>query len=567
MEFISGFGTVATFCHAVANVANDLGKRARAKGYARMGNLQPLALDHRVRLFPSSNDLLAALAFGKPLPPPTRAKNPKMSTAEACEPRFSKETGHDNTHQRACVKSSGKRRCEAEIAVLRDTQGWKGHVNVLGLTFNEDCPDLRNSKVIEIMVKTTVGEGSPNPRPVAARRICMVTHSFYESDNRIMRYAEALTERGDQVEIIALRSSAQLPKCELVNGVLVHRIQDRFGKNAASPWSYLWPLLRFLIVSAKWLFIHGWSRKFDLVHVHNIPDFLIFSAWPAKRGARLILDIHDIVPEFFASKFGASPQSLLVRSLRWVEKASASVSDHVILANHLWVERYTARSAPAWKCSVFINHVDRKVFQPQARVTRSGHPLILFPGGLQWHQGVDIAIRAFATLTRKLPDARFHIYGDGSSKRQLMALADELGLNESVKFFDTLSLRAIARVMANADLGVVPKRADSFGNEAYSTKIMEFMSLGVPVVVSSTRVDRHYFDESVVRFFESGNDEELAEAMYEVLTDGSLRDSMVRNANEYVERHSWERHKSRYLQLVDTLIARQSDLKEILRTV
>lgn len=396
----------------------------------------------------------------------------------------------------------------------------------------------------------------------------MVAHSFYESDNRIIRYAQALTEQGDQVEVVALRRSAQLPKRELVNGILVHRIQDRFGKNEASPWSYLWPLLRFVIVSAMWLHRHGRSRKFDLVHVHNIPDFLIFSAWPAKRrGARLILDIHDIVPEFFASKFGASPQSLLVRSLRWVEKISAGVSDHIILANHLWLERYTARSAPAQKCSVFINHVDRQMFQPEERATRPGAPLIIYPGGLQWHQGLDIAIRAFATLKRKLPDARFHIYGDGSSKCQLVALADELGLNDSVKFFDPLSLRAIARVVADADLGVVPKRADSFGNEAYSTKIMEFMSLGVPVVVSGTRIDRHYFDESVVRFFESGNDKELAQAMYEVLTDSQLRESMVRNANEYVARHCWGQHKSRYLQLVDTLIARQSDSKESMRPV
>ena len=180
---------------------------------------------------------------------------------------------------------------------------------------------------------------------------------------------------------------------------------------------------------------------------------------------------------------------------------------------------------------------------------------------------MDIAIRAFATLKRKLPDARFHIYGDGSSKRQLMALADELGLNESVKFFDPLSLHAIARVVADADLGVVPKRADSFGNEAYSTKIMEFMSLGVPVVVSGTRVDRYYFDESVVRFFESGNDEELARAMYEVLTNSQLRESMIRNASEYVARQSWGRHKSGYLQLVDALIARQSDSKQSIRLV
>ena len=63
--------------------------------------------------------------------------------------------------------------------------------------------------------------------------------------------------------------------------------------------------------------------------------------------------------------------------------------------------------------------------------------------------------------------------------------------------------------MSGADLGIVPKRANSFGNEAYSTKIMEFMSLGVPMVVSDTKSDRYYFDDSVVRFFESGNPEVL----------------------------------------------------------
>src|SRR5262245_6132052 len=227
------------------------------------------------------------------------------------------------------------------------------------------------SMMLRLVVKEdrpAAAEHSLNPGRVAARRICMLTHSFYESDNRIIRYAEALMERGDWVEVLALRRSSQLPKRELVNGVLVHRIQDRFGKDEGSPWSYLWPILRFFVVSAKWLTINGRQQKFDLVHVHNIPDFLIFSASFAKlRGARLILDIHDIVPEFFISKFGAPPQSLLVRVLRWIEKVSAAMSDHVILANHLWLERYAARSARAQKCSVFINHVDRGIFRPGMR--------------------------------------------------------------------------------------------------------------------------------------------------------------------------------------------------------
>ena len=120
----------------------------------------------------------------------------------------------------------------------------------------------------------------------------------------------------------------------------------------------------------------------------------------------------------------------------------------------------------------------------------------------------------------------------------------------------------IARVMAEADLGVVPKRADSFGNEAYSTKIMEFMSLGVPVVVSSTQVDRYYFDKSVVRFFESGNDEELAQAMYEVLTNSQLRESMIRNAQRVYGAPKLGAAQERIPSDRRRLIARQSDSKQ-----
>jgi glycosyltransferase involved in cell wall biosynthesis len=135
-------------------------------------------------------------------------------------------------------------------------------------------------------------------------------------------------------------------------------------------------------------------------------------------------------------------------------------------------------------------------------------------------------------------------------------LAKAIGLNGSVRFFNPLHIREIANVMAKADLGVVPKRADSFGNEAYSTKIMEFMSVGVPAVVSSTKIDRHYFNDSVVRFFESGNVNALTEVMYDILTDPQMRRDQVERALEYVSLNSWENRKSEYLQLVDSLCAR-----------
>ena len=386
----------------------------------------------------------------------------------------------------------------------------------------------------------------------------MVTHSFYESDNRVMRYAQTLARNGCEVDVFALRRSPELPREEVTGGVRVLRIKDRFAKAEKSKLSFFWPLLRFFIAACVGIFRENSRRKYDLVHVHNIPDFMVFAAWhPKLTGAPVILDIHDIVPEFFASKFQCSHRSLLVRALVLVERLSAAFADHVIIANHLWLDAYTRRSAPARKCSVFINHVDARIFQPRPRAASNEKLILLFPGGLQWHQGVDIAIRAFAKLRARLPQVEFHIYGDGIMKPQLVALAGELGISGHVRFYDPLGLHEIAGVMAQADLGVVPKRADSFGNEAYSTKIMEFMAVGVPVVAASTKVDRFYFDDSVVRFFESGNVDALAAALHEVLVDGDLRRSLVANASAYAARNNWEGCQQAYLQLVEHLLCRR----------
>jgi glycosyltransferase involved in cell wall biosynthesis len=388
-----------------------------------------------------------------------------------------------------------------------------------------------------------------------ARRVCMVTHSFYESDNRVTRYAEALAARGDVVDVLALRRSPQIPTRETIEGVTVHRIQNRFGKTERSRLSYLRPLLRFLILSAGWITRAHRRQPYDLLHIHNMPDFLVFAGWfPRITGARLLLDIHDIVPEFYTTKFSGGKPGVTTALLHWIERYSARFAHHVIVSNHLWLEKYAARTGSQGKCSVFINNVNTCLFQPQPRTRNDGKLIILFPGGLQWHQGLDIALRSFRKVSVELPQAEFHIYGDGNMKSSLIALAAELGFNGQVRFFEPVRVKEIARVMANADLGVVPKRADSFGNEAYSTKIMEFMALGVPVVVSNTKIDRFYFDDSVVRFFESGNVDALATAMLDVLGDRELRQRMTANASAYSSRQSWELRKTDYLSIVDELI-------------
>src|SRR5664280_521149 len=390
---------------------------------------------------------------------------------------------------------------------------------------------------------------------VSPRRIGMISYSDYRTDNRVIRYAEALTGRGDTVDVLSIKWDSNLPEVETIGGVQVHRIQERYGKNEKSKSGHLLPLLKFWLRACVYLTRQHLHQRYDLIHVHNIPDFLVFAAWlPRLTGAKIILDIHDVVPEFYASKFKLEPHSFGVSALKKVERASARFADHVIISNHLWHKMFVARSVPAKKCSVFINNVNQRVFYRRNQVRQPGSPVIMFPGGLQWHQGLDIAIRAMTRVVEKIPAAEFHVYGAGNMKDELVELTRNLGLTEKVRFFDPLPVAQIAEVMSKADLGVVPKRADSFGNEAYSTKIMEFMSLGVPVVVSSTKIDRFYFNDSVVRFFESGNAGALAAALVEMLQDEPLRRRMIAAALEYAASNSWNIRKNDYLELVDALI-------------
>ncbi len=390
----------------------------------------------------------------------------------------------------------------------------------------------------------------------AGKRICMLAYTIYECDNRVRRYAEALVKRGDIVDVIAI-SGENLEKASktVIDGVTVYRVQHR-DKNERSKWTYAWRLLRFFSSASAMLTRLHRKQRYDVIHIHNMPDFLVFAAWyPKITGAGLILDVHDLVPELFGNKFPSRMKYVYIWFLKLIERVSAAFVNHVIISNDLWYDTITRRSIDGSRCSVLLNHVDPEVFYRRPRSRTDGKFLLLFPGSLQWHQGLDIAIRAFAQVKSRVQDAEFHIYGEagGDNGLALKALVETLGLSDSVKFCGSLPLDQIVDVIANADLGVVPKRADSFGNEAYSTKIMEFMSQGIPVVVSRTKVDSFYFEEGVVHFFTPGDSNALASAILDVIYNPDLRDSLIARGLEYCTRNDWATKKSIYLELVDSL--------------
>lgn len=388
-------------------------------------------------------------------------------------------------------------------------------------------------------------------------RACMVAYAFYETDNRIRRYAETLAKRGDEVEAFVLGREGQ-PSYELIRGVHVNRIQKRV-RNERGPISYLLKMLMFFVRSTWVLALSHLRKRYDIIHVHSVPDFEVFATIvPRLLGALVILDIHDIVPEFYASKFKISERSFIFRLLLLVEKLSTAFSDHVIISNHLWQAKLTGRSVQLKKCTTILNYPDPSIFFPRPRTVSNNEDFVMcYPGTLNWHQGVDVAICATALLRDEAPGLKFFIIGEGPDREKLRALVQEQRLEDRVTIVGSVPLEQVAETMANIDLGVVPKRKDSFGNEAFSTKIMEFMAMGVPVVVSNTRIDQYYFAENAVQFFESESAEDLAAKILSLVHNANKRTALRANGMEYVRSNNWNIKKAEYLDLVDNLVKHQ----------
>jgi glycosyltransferase involved in cell wall biosynthesis len=383
--------------------------------------------------------------------------------------------------------------------------------------------------------------------------VCMIAYAVYESDSRLLCYTNTLAELGHSVDVIAVKGEKGLAPPP-TKGVRIYRIhgQKYAGKARLG---HLYGILAFfcratLLVSQRELAGH-----YDVVHVHSVPDNLIFCALlPKLRGSKLILDIHDVLPEFYISKFNSSETSLMYRLLLWLERACATFADYVIAANDIWRAKLVSRSVPVSKCEAILSVPDRTIFRRSGKTRSDGKTIILYPGTLSWHQGLDIAIRGFARIANIVPEAEFHIYGSGPEQEMLCQLVDELGLGSRVKFNAPRTLWEIARIMENADVGIVPKRDDVFGNEAFSTKTLEFMAMGVPVVISGTKIDRCYLDESIVEFFTPGDEQSLANALLAVITDVTFRKTLAERALQFVAKNDWENNKDKYLNILSRLV-------------
>jgi glycosyltransferase involved in cell wall biosynthesis len=386
----------------------------------------------------------------------------------------------------------------------------------------------------------------------------MVVHAYYPlGETRVEREALALVDHGYEVDVLCLRDEGEAG-FETVNGINIYRFPVRRGSSRGLFARLREYLTFFFFVFFKFLALQP-ARHYQVVQAHNLPDFLIFSALiPKLMGARLILDIHDRMPEFFAALTNRSMDSFFVRCVLWQEQLSCRFADHVVTVTELWRKKLIDRGIRPDKVSVVMNVADDRIFRtnPALRRTRrkNGHFHLIYHGTFKERYGLDVLIRAVGLVRERLPGIQVIIQGEGEFHGEMVRLVNELDLRDHVHIHaSVLPTEKLPALITQADAGVVPNRNDIFTGDLLPTKLMEYVALDVPVIAARTRVISEYFDDAMVCFFIPGDAASLAENILDLYRHPKKLQEQVLNAERFISTYNWKAISSEYVRLVNRL--------------
>lgn len=388
-------------------------------------------------------------------------------------------------------------------------------------------------------------------------KVCMIVNQIYHTDTRVISYANVLVEAGVQVHVIASAQSPgenRTPK----SGITIYPIPLARNKDSGMGYfiNYLISIILFTLYAT---FLH-FRHQYHVIHIHNMPDTLILSALlPKIFGAKVILDIHDPMQNVFMSKFKKDADSFPVKILQVQERVSTGFADEVITANPIFKEELTNRGIPKEKITVINNIPNPKIFNRQGAQKESNQSskkfTLIYPGTLASRYRLDIPIRALPELKKHIPNIQLTIIGKKNEYvNELVELASQLDVSELIDFISHLPADQVALKMAKADVGIYTAIPDAHMDIAMPGKVLEYVTMGIPVVASRLRILEAFFDDKSMLFFVPGDVKEFANHILKLHNNQALRQELTEKADMvFTHKYTWENEFAEYLKIIRKL--------------
>ena len=399
-----------------------------------------------------------------------------------------------------------------------------------------------------------------NPERLRGKRVAVVVFSHYPSDPRPRRAAEALSQLGMNVEVICLRHDKNETRCETRGGIRIRRVSLK--RRRGGKLSYVFQYSAFLFISFVLLAFYSLRGRYHLVHVHNMPDILVFAALvPKVFGSKVILDLHDPMPELMMTIFGLAPKSFGVRLLTNFERWSIKFAHAVLTVNQACKRLFADRGCPLEKVHVVMNSPDENIFKyretMQPTIERhSGRPfVIMYHGSLVERHGLDIGVSALGLIQQTISQAELRIYGQSTPflERVLNSVRGS-NLEKSVRYLGPRTLEQIVEAIDECDVGIIPNRRSVFTEINTPTRIFEYLSRGKPVIAPAVPGIQDYFSDGQLIFFELGDAIDLARKLEHVYLQPESVEKTVRLGQAVYRDHRWSVERAKFTNLVGQLL-------------
>lgn len=373
--------------------------------------------------------------------------------------------------------------------------------------------------------------------PRKPRVLMLLENSSYPFDWRVYSEAQALTEGGCEVLVIAPGKPGQ-PWHEIDQEVRVYRYpRPRAGDGV---WGYLWEYgysLTAALVLSLYVFVrHG----FDVLHAHNPPDMFVFLAALYKLfGKKFVFDHHDLSPEMYCVRFRDGGNRFVHYVLVWLEKFSCRLADQVIVTNESYKEMDRTRSkVPESRITIVRNGPDLDKFTqalPDEDLRKKAGTIIGYVGVMGNQDGIDYLLRACRHLIDDCGRTDFFcvLIGNGDAYKDLLALTKELNLEDHVWFTGLLAREEVARHLAATDICASPDPLNPYTDRSTTIKLMEYMALEKPTVAFDLTENRLTAQDAAI--YACPNDElDFARKIEMLMDDTQRRTQMGRAGRERV---------------------------------
>lgn len=384
-----------------------------------------------------------------------------------------------------------------------------------------------------------------------------VVHSSYPEDPRVRREAAVAADVAERVLVICLRQPGR-PNIGHHARSRIVRLPGR--KSRGSVVDYV---REYLMFTVRVFFLFARDERFRrarVVHLHTLPDFLIFAAMPAiRKGARSILDMHEIFPEFIRSKFPGVPGLLASFAARFLERASRARATVTITVNRPIRELLASRRARRGERIEIVHNVadSREMGDPEPRNYMVRTPVrLVYHGTLTHLYGLDIAIEAVAHACASGVSATLDIYGDGPATSDLKSLTERLRVADVISFHGNVPYKRLRVELPAFDAGLIPTRLDGMTQYSLSTKLLELFHLGIPAIASRIPTYVEYFPDDCAWYFTPDESRSAATAItaFANASDTQRRDRAIA-ARAVAERLGWPAEAARLATIYRELLS------------